>query len=165
MGFDNISGLPDWEEDAFRDDDDEGEGWKPRPTTDACKAMYEQWKQVMIVLKGALESPGAEKGNSGDEDDFGEDYKQMILGDAYEVAVKIKSSEAGLYMIRMENACIIRKNAQSIKSSMLMLIEEGVIEEAHGAVIREEIDHFRKLFRDWVSTFEKDEFGDEWGLF
>lgn len=165
MGFDNISGLPDWDDDAFRDEDDEGEDWKPRPTTEACKAMYEQWKQVMIVLKGALESPDVKKGNNAIEDDFREDYKRTILDDACEVAVKIKSSEAGLYMIRMENACIIRKNAQAIKSSMLMLIEEGVIEEVHGAVIREEIDTFRTLFREWVSTFEKDEFEDEWGLF
>ena len=165
MGIDRISGLPDWDDDAFRDEDDEGEEWKPRPTTEACKAMYEQWKQVMIVLKGALESADPDKENAGSEDVFREDYKHMILGDAYQVAVKIKSSEAGLYMIRMENACLIRKNALSVKSSMLTLIAEGILEEAHGTVIRGEIDQFRKLFRHWVSTFEKDEFEDEWGLF
>jgi len=68
-------------------------------------------------------------------------------------------------MIRMENASIIRKNAQFISSSMLTMMAEGVIEEAHGLVIREEIDQFRLLFRHWVSTFERDEFEDEWGLF
>ncbi len=165
MGIDDLSGLPEWEEDAFRDEEDEGEEWKLRPTSEACKAMYEQWKQVMIVLKGGLESPEKEKSEENLEDEFREDFKRMVLGDAYEVAVKIKSSEAGLYMIRMENACIIRKNAQFIKSSMLTMIAEGTIEEAHGKVIREEIDRFRELFRHWVSTFEKDEFEDEWGLF
>jgi flavorubredoxin len=65
----------------------------------------------------------------------------------------------------MENATIIRKNAQTVKSSMLTMIAEGAIEEAHGMVIRDEIDKFRMLFRHWVSTFERDEFEDEWGLF
>ena len=34
----------------------EGEEWKPNPTRDACKALYQQWQQVMIVLNGALDS-------------------------------------------------------------------------------------------------------------
>lgn len=165
MAFDKISGLPEWDDDDFRDEDEEGEGWKPNPTRDACKEMYEQWKQVMIVLTGALETLKAEEKEDGFPADYWEDHKAMLMGDAYQVAVKIKSSEAGLYMIRMENASIIRKNAQFIKSSMLTMIAEKVIEEAHGMVIREEIDKFRMLFRHWVSTFERDEFEDEWGLF
>lgn len=166
MGFDHISGLPDWEdEDDYRDDDEEGDEWKPKPTTEACKAMYEQWKQVMIVLNGAMETMNTDTGEDSFPAEYWEDHKAMLLGDAYQVAVKIKSSEAGLYMIRMENACLIRKNAQFIKSSMLTMISEGAIEEAHGMVIRDEIDKFRMLFRHWVSTFERDEFEDEWGLF
>lgn len=165
MAFDKISGLPEWDDDDFRNEDEEGEEWKPNPTRDACKEMYEQWKQVMIVLKGALESMDTEIKEGGFPADYWEDHKAMLMGDAYQVAVKIKSSEAGLYMIRMENASIIRKNAQFIKSSMLTMIAEKVIEEAHGKVIREEIDKFRILFRHWVSTFERDEFEDEWGLF
>ncbi|MDZ4796303.1 MAG: hypothetical protein SGI83_18680 [Bacteroidota bacterium] len=166
MGFDKLSGLPEWEDDDFQEDDNEGEQWKPRPTSDACKAMYEQWKQVMIVLKGAIES-NPEAASEDDElpEGFQEDYKDMIMGDAYQVAVKIKSSEAGLYMIRMENASIIRKSAQFISSAMLTMISENSIEESHGMVIREEIDKFRLLFRHWVSTFERDEYEDEWGLF
>ncbi|MCY7311528.1 MAG: hypothetical protein LH619_12175 [Chitinophagaceae bacterium] len=165
MGFDKISGLPEWDDDDFRDEEEEGEGWKPNRTRDACKEMYEQWKQVMIVLQGALDSMNTDTGKGGFPAEYWEDHKGMLLGDAYQVAVKIKSSEAGLYMIRMENASIIRKNAQFIKSSMLTIMAENVIEEAHGHVIREEIDKFRVLFRHWVSTFERDEFEDEWGLF
>ena len=173
MAFDHISGLPEWEEeDDFREDDEEGEEWKPKPTTEACKAMYEQWKQVMIVLQGAFENEKPEvkakdylPEEEGFPAEYWEDNKEMILSDAFQVAVKIKSSEAGLYLIRMENATLIRKNAQFISSSMLTMILEGVIEEAHGMVIREEIDKFRMFFRHWVSTFERDEFEDEWGLF
>ena len=165
MAFDKISGLPEWDDDDFRDDEEEGEGWKPNPTRGACKEMYHQWQQVMTVLTGALESMKTDTGEEGFPAEYWEDHKAMLLGDAYQVAVKIKSSEAGLYMIRMENASIIRKNAQFISSSMLTMIAEEAIEEAHGMVIRDEINKFRKLFRHWVSTFERDEFEDEWGLF
>ena len=94
-----------------------------------------------------------------------EDHIAMITGDALEVAVKIKSSEAGLYIIRMENAAIIRKNAQYIKISTNSFMLEGQMEPQHRLIIRDEIDKFKELFKAWVATFEKDEFEDEWGLF
>ena len=164
MNYDHLSDLPDWDDDEFKDEE-EGEEWKPNPTRDACKVLYEQWQQVMIVLNGALDSMVIEEKEDGFPADYWEDHKAMLLGDGYQVAVKIKSSEAGLYTIRMENASIIRKNAQFVKSSMLTMMSEEVIEKAHGYVIREEIDKFRELFKIWVSTFQKDEYEDEWGLF
>ena len=164
MNYDHLSDLPDWEDDEFKDEE-EGEEWKPNPTRDACKVLYGQWQQVMIVLNGALDSMVIEEKEDGFPADYWEDHKAMLVGDGYQVAVKIKSSEAGLYTIRMENASIIRKNAQFIKSSMLTMMSEEVIEKAHGYVIREEIDKFRELFKIWVSTFQKDEYEDEWGLF
>jgi hypothetical protein len=177
MEIDNLSGMPDWRDDDFENEEKEGEEWKPTPTRDTAKAMYEQWKQVMILLRGALENNDEEEGekeskeNKEKEDvedfmrSFHEEQKRMIMSDAFEVAVKIQSSESGLYMIRMENAAIIRKNAQYIRTSMLGLMIENSIDETHGNVIREEIDKFRLLFRYWVSTFEKDEFEDEWVLY
>lgn len=165
MKDDYLSDLPEWEDDEFRDEDTEGEGWKPNPTREACKNLYMQWNQVMIVLNGAMDSMTVEEKEDGFPAGYWEDHKAMILGDAYQVAVKIKSSEVGLYTIRMENASIIRKNAQFIKSSMLTMMSEAVIEEEYGEIIRSEIDKFRELFKVWVSTFQKDEYEDEWGLF
>lgn len=165
MTHDHLSDLPEWNDDDFKDEDDEGEGWKLNPTREACKALYHQWQQVMTVLNGALDSMNVMEKEDGFPGDYWEDYKGMLLGDAFQVAVKIKSSEAGLYTIRMENASVIRKCAQFIKSSMLTMMAENVIEEVHGQIIRDEIDKFRELFRTWVSTFKKDEFEDEWGLF
>ena len=165
MNTDHLSDLPEWDDDDFKDEDEEGEGWKPNPTRDACRDLYRQWQQVMIVLNATLELMVIEEKEDGFLPDYWQDHKAMLLGDAFQIAVKIKSSEAGLYTIRMENASIIRKNAQFIKSSMLTMISEEVIEKAHGYVIREEIDKFRELFKVWVSTFQKDEYEDEWGLF
>ncbi|MDB5247401.1 MAG: hypothetical protein JWQ40_1795 [Segetibacter sp.] len=159
MNINNLNELPEWKDDA-----DEGEGWKNNDTLVACKALYEKWNEVMIMLHGAL---GTVKEIGEEEDDsFTKDLKGMLLGDAFEVGVKIRSSEAGgIYVIRMENAGIIRKNAQFVKSSVLTLMIEGEIDEQHGETIREEIDAFRELFVQWVNSFEKDEYTDEWGLF
>ena len=167
MSLDNLSGMPEWEDDEFDDEDKEGEEWKPNPTRDACKAMYEQWKEVMTLLNAAFDTDHRpdEPEEENDEKSLVAHSKAMIIGDAFQVAVKIKSSEVGMYMIRMENAGIIRKNAQFIKSNMLTMIAEGAISDEHGCLIRAEIDKFRELFKVWVASFEKDEFEDEWGLY
>ncbi len=166
MNINNLSGLPDWDDEHMKmfDNHDEEE-WKPNPTRAACKALYLQWQQVMVLLNGLFETMNVEEKENGFPPDYWEDHKQMILGDALQVGAKILSSEAGnIYCLRMENAAIIRKNAQFIKSSMLQMMGE-VIDEQHGEIVRDEIDKFRLLFIDWVATFEKDEFKDEWGLF
>ena len=48
---------------------------------------------------------------------------------------------------------------------MLTIMSEEIMEEEYGRIIRSEIDKFRELFKIWVSTFQKDEYEDEWGLF
>jgi len=166
MNINNLNDLPEWEDNKFNNGDNDGEGWKPNPTSAACKAMYLQWNTVMMVLKAAFESlkePGVE--NAVLEKEYLDDHVRTILSDAYQVAVKIKSSEAGLYAIRMENAAIIRKNAQFIKISTNDFMLDGLMDPQHRHIIRDEIDRFRELFKKWVASFEKDEFEDEWGLF
>lgn len=162
MNLDSLNDLPDWEDEHFNDfGDNEGEEWKPNPTREACKALYKQWQQVVTMLRAAFES-----GNFSEDDEMNKDWKAMTLGDAFLVGAKLRSSEAGnIYVLRMENAAIIRKNAQSVASSLLSFMVEGLIEEKYAMAIRVEIDTFRELFKHWISTFVKDEYEDEWGLF
>ena len=54
MEIDDLNELPEWDDDFH--DEEEGEEWKLNATRDLCKAMYEQWNQVMIVLKAAFDS-------------------------------------------------------------------------------------------------------------
>jgi len=167
MNLDGLNDLPDWDDESMKGlNEDEGDEWKPNPTYDACKAMYIKWNEIIIMLNGAL-------GDLEDEDEPGQhgasfirDRKAMILGDAFEVGAKIRSSEAGrMYVLRMENAAIIRKNAQYIKTGMLGFSMEEEVEDDYCEAIRNEIDNFRELFKIWLSTFTKDEYEDEWGLF
>jgi len=164
MNLDNLNELPEWNDDEF-EDDNLGEEWKTNPTSDLCKAMYKQWNTVVFVLKAAFDSMKEPSEDSLFGKDFIEDQKEMLLGDAYEVAAKIRSSEVGMYIIRMENAAIIRKHAQFIKISTNGFIEEDLMEAEHRLIIRQEINTFRELFQQWVASFEKDEYEDEWGLF
>jgi len=160
MNIKNLNGLPKWE-----DKPDEGENWKTNATTQACKALYQKWNEVIVMLTGAL---GTMKDISEEKEDdsFITEQKAMILGDAYEAGAKIRSSEAGnMYVLKMENASIIRRNAQFVKTSVLGLIVEGEVDEEHGEIIRNEIDVFRGMFVTWVNTFQKDEFPDDWGLY
>ncbi len=162
MNINNLNELPEWKDDKKSD---EGEGWKTNATTEACKALYEKWNEIVTMLAGALGTM-KEISEAGEDADFVADQKAMTLGDAYEAGAKIRSSEAGsLYVLKMENASIIRKNAQFVKSSVLGLMLQDEVEEEHGEAIRNEIDVFRELFIKWVNTFKKDEFVDEWGLF
>ena len=166
MNADNLSDLPEWDDDRlnFGIEEDEGEGWKPNPTREACKALYRQWREVMFVLKGIL-NPILEMDEKEDEMML-VDCARMILTDAHIVGAKIMSSEAGgIYIIRMENAAIIRQLAQSVATSLLLFVEEDTIDNQYIEVVRNEVQKFRLLFIKWVKTFEKDEFTDEWGLF
>ncbi|MEJ7676574.1 MAG: hypothetical protein WKG06_01605 [Segetibacter sp.] len=160
MNINNLNGLPPW-----KDNPDEGENWKTNPTTEACKALYEKWNEIVVMLTGALGTM-KDLSEEKEEDSFITEQKAMVLGDAYEAGAKIRSSEAGnMYILRMENASIIRKNAQFVKSSVLNLMMEGEVDVEHGEIIRNEIDNFREMFIIWVNTFQKDEYTDDWGLF
>ncbi|MCW3112485.1 MAG: hypothetical protein JWR18_881 [Segetibacter sp.] len=163
MNIENLNELPDWEDDE--DETEEGEGWKTNTTRIACKALYEKWNQIMIMLTGALGTI-KEISETGEEADFVAGQKAMILGDAYEVGAKIRSSEAAsMFVLKMENAAIIRKNAQFVKSALLNLVFQNELDEEHAETLRNEIDDFRQLFKNWVNSFERDEYTDEWGLF
>ena len=161
MDLKKFTDLPDWDDDDFHTEEDEGEEWKPNPTREACKVLYAKWQEIVFLLKGIL-VPLMENA----DDTLLSHAAGDFYSDSHIVAVKIKSSEAaGIYTVRMENAAIIRKAAQGIASGLLLFMEDDDIDESHIMVIRNEINAFRLLFIEWVNTFEKDEFRDEWGLF
>jgi len=169
MNLDDLNDLPEWDDDDEIDrlgEDTEGEEWKPNPTRDACKALYKKWNEIMTMLNGALGTEEEDEEDKTDDKLYAKRHKAMIFGDAFQTAAKIRSSEAGgMYILRMENAAIVRKNAQYIKICMLGFRDEGIIDDTYCKIVRDEIDNFRQLFKDWVATFVKDEYEDEWGLF
>ncbi len=109
-----------------------------------------------------------------DEDDFTLNFpKEMIEWHREEmrrnsliIPPKISGAEAGdLYIIRMENAAIIRKAAMDIYLDCHMLTEGKIADERDVELLRSEMDIFREYFKEWINGFEKDEYEDDWGLF
>lgn len=165
MNINNLNELPDWDDEDFNDDEREGEDWKTSVTNELGKALYERWDAVMMILIAAFESMKEPAEDIFFNKDYFERQKEIMLGDAYEVAAKLRSSEVGNYVIRMENAAVIRKHAQFVNIGISSFVDGNLMEEEHGVFIKEEIVAFRMLFRQWVASFEKDEYEDEWGLF
>jgi len=131
MNLDRLNGLPEWDDDDEFDrlgEDSEGEGWTPNPTPDACKAMYKKWNEVMTMLHGALGTEDDDEGDKTDDGFYAKGHKAMIFSDAFQTAAKIRSSEAGgMCILRMENAAIIRKNAQYIKNPCMAFGPTGLL--------------------------------------
>lgn len=147
----------------------EGEEWKPRPSLEASKSLYEQWRQIYSLIQAALpieEIPNEADGGRSDEEAFMQHSMAMIWEDVHVVAVKIQSAEVmDMYVLRVENAAIIHKASQSVASALRSFpIREGG-DEAHIRLVRKEIDVFRELFKSWLATFARDEYEDEWGVF
>ena len=95
------------------------------------------------------------------------DLRGSLLGDVGIINAKIAGAEGGdLYSIRMENAVLIKVSAVNIKTTMYTfeMFEVGNTEYIN--LIRNEIEEFRKIFVDWVATFDRtnDLVEDEWGI-
>lgn len=162
--WDNPSSLPEWDDERFRKiEEEDGATWSDNAGREACKALYNQWREVMAGLNGLFSDTSPLTGTS---EAFMHSQKNMVMDEARQVAVKVRSADtAGFYVLKMENAAVIRKSAQFVASQILAMADMGFIEAAHAAVVRADIDSFRLLFRKWIRTFEKDEYEDEWGFF
>jgi hypothetical protein len=165
MGLENLSGIPDWDEERFRTQEAElGAEWKKGHKHQKAAQLYNQWKSVLLLLLGLYDS--LKDSEESFDKDFFEKEKAMMLEDAYLVGAKIRGAEGGdLYVLRMENASMIRKAAQAVYIHVSSLSMLGLADDSYIEAVRNEIEKFRRYFKEWVASFEKDEFEDEWGLF
>jgi hypothetical protein len=92
--------------------------------------------------------------------------QRLIYENAMIIAPKIHSATVvDMYVSQMENAAILCTNARHLMEQVGFAVLMGFAHEAYKKVIEEAMIEFRELFKNWVSTFQKDEFEDEWGLF
>lgn len=102
-----------------------------------------------------------------EENEYLQSLKSNLLEDIMIIQAKICGAEAvKLYDIKMENAAIIRKAARDIMVSGNTLEMFGFSDAKYYKIIRNLIEDFRLLFRDWVAGFNPKHFiVDDWGLF
>ena len=94
------------------------------------------------------------------------DLKAGLFNNVAVINAKIRGAEAGdLYSIRMENAVLIKVNAVEISNTAYTLEMMGIGDADYLEVISNEVHEFRKVFVEWVATFDRtNNMGDEWGI-
>ena len=170
MDLSSLSPFPEWEDEKY--DNDEGDEWKSILKNERAKKLYNQWLQVYMLVESLCDNLQPGSGDSPDSyelplsADYLDHLKEMMLADATLIPAKISGAEAGdLYVLRMENAAIIRKAANDVYIQCSSFRMMGIAKPDETDAVRREIDIFRQYFMEWVASFDRDEFEDEWGLF
>ena len=153
----NLNPLPEWE--GRLQNRNKGEAWKWKVELQIAETLYRQWREVFNLVSAFAE-------NLPDEEDERLSTKNMIYQNAYIIAPKIISASGDtLYQIKMENAAIIRFNCRQMWEQIAFAALAGNADAEHKEVIEEALTRFKELFHKWVSTFKRDEYEDDWGLF
>lgn len=161
MDFSDMHSLPEWDDHRMLHRRYEGDEWKLKPQFDAAKNLYNKWREVFLLVESYCETLQDSK-----EYDHAEKNKELIWQNLFIVAPKIIGA-AGVdqYVLKMENASIVRNNCRELMEQVRFTAMVGAGEEKYADAIEREMDIFRDLFKAWVITFIKDEYEDEWGLF
>jgi len=155
--IDDFNDIPEWDFNKYRDEDDEGEDWKTQPKIERVKLLYNQGRQIYSCSKIFCESLKGE---------MAEMSQSLIMQNAMMICPKIVGAEGGnLYIIRMENASIIRTNCRELETQVRATVMFETGNEAYSEILLNEIEIFKTYFIEWVSYFEKDDIDDEWGLY
>ncbi len=94
-------------------------------------------------------------------------YGSLMLESAGILPSKFSATE-GMddYIIKMENAVMMKVHARSLHSLSYQLALEGTHAEEHLQLLRDAIQEFKILFKAWIQGFDKSGREDDgWGLF
>jgi hypothetical protein len=164
MDLDKLNFLPEWNDNRFNFDD-EGEEWKTAASRAAAKALYLKWREVFGLVIAFAENLSDEPDEDGHESQQ-QVTRRFIYENAMIVAPKIMGAVGcDLYILKMENAAIIRTNCRQMMEQVGFAVLMDMADETHKKVIEESLNEFQNFFREWVATFKKDKYEDEWGLF
>ena len=163
MDLDKLNFLPEWEDDNLNLD--EGDEWKTKEKRNAAKALYLKWREVFGLVLAFTENL-CEDAAVNESETHEQLTKRFIYENAMIVAPKIMGAAGcDLYVLEMENAAIIRTNCRQMMEQIGFAVLMGNADAAHKQVIEDAMNEFRELFKNWVASFRKDEYEDEWGLF
>ncbi|MFM2326486.1 MAG: hypothetical protein RIR31_688 [Bacteroidota bacterium] len=156
MGDDNIGRFFNYH-DMGDDGDEKSENWKP--VKQYGKALYRKSIDILNLARTI--------GDMLPEDEDADSTRHLILENAYLVPAKIKGAMVmEYYSLMMENAVIIKVNICQLREQLWACKEFHGLEQQYIDVLRNEIDDFRKIFINWIASFdEKNDLPDEWHLF
>ena len=153
---DNIGGFFSYR-DLDDDDDNKGESWKP--IKQHGNALFKKAIDILNLTKTMCDVLP--------EDEDAEMTKQLMMENAMLVPAKIRGTMVmEYYSLMMNNAVIIKVNICQLREQLWSCKEFYQIEQRYIDVLRDEIEAFRKIFVDWVTSFDKEhDLPDEWHLF
>jgi hypothetical protein len=94
-------------------------------------------------------------------------YGGLMLESAGVLPAKFASAE-GMddYILKMENAVLIKIHARSLHSMTYQLALEGTHAEEHLQLVRDAIKEYKSMFVEWVKGFDTSiKNNDGWGIF
>lgn len=157
MDIDKFHSLPEWDDFKRFRNEEPGEDWKNDPRYQSAKNLYNQAREVYKYATIFSETLKGE---------MAESTKELILQNALMLAPKIIGAEGGdIYIIRMENASIIRTNAIELETQVKAAHLYEQCSKADKDIVITELEKFKALFKTWVSFFQKDDIVDDWGLY
>lgn len=144
------------------DDDDDNSGFDPEEEDKNLQAMpiYRKAVEIMELTEQIVDTFTDEQ--------HVERYGASMVEDAMILPAKIAGAEAmDYYVAKMENATLVKVHARGLLTQAASIKHLGIINEQYIQLLRDEIEAFRLLFREWIKTFETNTIreGDGWGLF
>ncbi|WP_316802282.1 hypothetical protein [Pedobacter nototheniae] len=160
MDFDDMNHMPEWEQLSSLGEEDclpQQETEKSRLKALRAKALY---NQARAVYKYAALFCETLKGEMADL------TANLIMQNVLIICPKIVGAEgADIYVLRMENASIIRSNCRELEIQVQAADMLQICAPEYKNIVLNELEKFRLIFIEWVKHFEKDEYKDEWGLY
>ena len=147
--------------DDFEDFDEEEFDDSEKEDLDAHRKLpvFQKAEQIALITKALIDTIEDEK------DEL--QVKGLMLENAFVLGAKIAGAEgADIYSIRIENAVIIKHHARELLAQTSLCKQLNLCDPDYLQLLRSELEEFRKLFVQWVSTFDKsNDIEDEWGIF
>lgn len=149
-----------WEDndDEMNEDDDKYDPEKERKRVEALP-IFQKAEEILELTRRIIDSI--------DDEEVKMIHRNSMLDDSMVIPAKIAGAEAmDDYILKMENATLIKIHARSLQTQAASLIMMEILPEDYLRLLRKEIEAFRLLFREWIKTFHKaHKEGDGWGLF
>lgn len=124
--------------------------------------LFKQAEEASHTLNTLLES-------GKQPEDHMESFTSSLTGAMMVLTAKLYAAlHSDSYLVCMQNAAIIRNEAEYLRLSQHMLNSSEDYDRAYVAVFREDMEKFRALFADWakeIRAMDKGGIEDEWGLF
>lgn len=100
-------------------------------------------------------------------EDLAHHYREIMQSDAGIITGKVAAAEGcAVYSVKMENAVLIKLAAKNLLSQMSGLRMLGYSDPRYIRLLCDEIEEFRALFVDWITTFDRrSDMRDGWGVF